>query len=70
MVEDLLDPEEHPQASGHVGSNGVATHDPRPCRSPAGDSGNSESFCDDEPLLADRMMELARVGFLEDMVRL
>jgi FlaA1/EpsC-like NDP-sugar epimerase len=69
MVEDLLDPEEHPGASGHVGImlSRPSIPDRAGLQRALRELG---SLCDEEPLLADRMMELARVGFLDDMVRL
>jgi FlaA1/EpsC-like NDP-sugar epimerase len=69
MVEDLLDPEEHPGASGHVGImlSRPSIPDRAGLQRALRELG---SLGDEEPLLADRMMELARVGFLDDMVRL
>ncbi len=69
LVEDLLDPDEHPEPSGHVG---IMVSSPRiPDRAGLQRALRElGSLCDEEPLLADRMMELAQVGLADDVVRL
>jgi FlaA1/EpsC-like NDP-sugar epimerase len=67
LNEDLFDPLEHPEPSGHVG---IVVSRPRT----PGRAGLQRALrelgllIDDERLLAERMKELASVGFTEDMV--
>jgi FlaA1/EpsC-like NDP-sugar epimerase len=68
LVEDLLDPEEHPAPSGHVGIMVSRPQDPdraalkRALR-------ELELLVEERELLAARMKEIASAGFLGDVVR-
>ena len=68
LVEDLLDPDERPDSSGH---EGIFVSLPRiPDRAGLQRALRElGSLSDDETLLAERMRDLAQQGFVDDMVR-
>jgi FlaA1/EpsC-like NDP-sugar epimerase len=68
LVEDLLDPAEHPESSGHVGI--MVSHPSTPDRAALQRAVRELSaLSDDDEVLAGRIKELAGEGFAEDMVR-
>jgi FlaA1/EpsC-like NDP-sugar epimerase len=68
LVEDLLDPTEHPEPSGHVGI--MVSHPQTPGRASLKRALRElELLMDDEEALAERLKELAAAGFVDDVVR-
>jgi FlaA1/EpsC-like NDP-sugar epimerase len=68
LVEDLLDPQEHPQASGHVGI--MVSRPVEPDRAALKRALRElELLVDEREVLADRMKELAAAGFDRDVIR-
>jgi O-antigen biosynthesis protein WbqV len=68
LFEDVFDPDEHPESSGHVG---IMLSRPRKPDRAALMRALRElgQLVDDADLLADRMKELAAAGFVDDVVR-
>ncbi len=68
LVEDVLDPREHPETSGHPGI--LVSRPARPDRAVMARSLRElEVLLDEDELLAGRLKELASGGFVEDVVR-
>jgi FlaA1/EpsC-like NDP-sugar epimerase len=67
LVEDLLDPQEHPEPSGHVGI--MVSRPQEPDRAALKRALRElELLADERDVLADRMKELAGAGFERDVV--
>jgi O-antigen biosynthesis protein WbqV len=68
LIEDLLDPKEHPEPSGHVGI--MVSRPQEPDRAALKRSLRELGLLQEEhEILAARMKELAAAGFESDMVR-